>query len=165
MIKNCLHCGCEFDSSPWNKKNTVFCNASCYGLSKRKKIKKECPVCKTLHETKPSENAKYCSRKCSSIGLSNREEIKCPVCKELHIVKKGQNRKFCSLKCARIMRYTDFKEVELFNESIDKIIYNSNTNEIEWDTSTIEDIFNLSNIDIDEQLNAKSYVGSLKRRY
>lgn len=193
MIKNCTQCGCEFDGKPaviycskkcrdkyhndrlyntikkceicdsefksrTGSKESKYCSQKCRTESRLKKIEKTCAHCGISFKCDSFKNRMYCSIKCSSERLMNRISIKCVVCSNEYETYAASKSKHCSRKCFHVANTCEFKEQQ-------KIIDNLILSDSDWDSSTIEDIFNLSNIDIDEQLNAKSYVGSLKRRY
>jgi hypothetical protein len=73
FLKNCLQCGVEFTSWPWQdrqKRNgTLFCGMKCYRASLPQRIHKTCLTCGVPMEVHPSidrqSRGKYCSRICA----------------------------------------------------------------------------------------------------
>ncbi len=187
MIKNCTQCGCEFNA---HQQRVIFCSRKCYTKNQNKKIKKECIICKKEFMCKQSIAQKYCSIKCKSSDHTKITNRKCVICDSFFKPRSNKNM-FCSPKCRGKGRVTKIEKECLtcslkFRSNGENSKYCSNRchhysmriqnkmiqNHINcldsvmtWENYQIENIFELSTINIDEQLNAKSYVGSLKRRY
>ena len=104
---------CKICKQPVKKISNIFCSKKCFGISRRKRIKINCKICKKEFEIVPSnKDAKCCSRKCDA---KYRKELykgennpswkkpitkKCKWCKkEFKIHRYEQKRKFCSHKC------------------------------------------------------------------
>lgn len=155
MIKNCAQCGCEFNA---HQQRNKFCSNKCKAKSYLTVTNKCCPACgKSFKPVK--HDTVCCSRACSGSMQSTKIEKLCPICLSKFKRRLRQDTIYCSRKCYGISKTYSLKEILSYVHNIPCNLDSS------WSDEHIEDIFNLSNIDIDEQLNAKSYVGSLKRRY
>ena len=116
------------------------------GLSKVKKLTKNCDVCRKEFITLPSHNSKFCSRQCSYISKVNKITKNCKVCQREFTTKLSEDAKFCSQKCWGVSMTTEFKDIsrikQLTEATIDGIDF-STIPIFELDDSSINDIFNL----------------------
>lgn len=169
MIKNCTQCGLEFKSKSGNHK-AKYCSRKCASTSRIIRVGVKCATCNNpiLKASKIKNGVKYCSRECFLKKIEHKIIRTCLLCDSEFVTTPYRDKKLCSRLCAGLARSKELRETIKTMEiesSIKSNIETIFTQESSWSDIHIENIFELSSINIDEQLNAKTYVGSLKRRY
>ena len=97
----CDHCGAEFYRRPSRiaRNEKQYCSARCYGLARRKREIRYCPVCGAEFVVKPSAAKIHCSPECAAIALQKRVVEKCRWCGIEFEKKRKQPKPFCSKEC------------------------------------------------------------------
>ena len=109
MVKNCEHCGKEFNTPDRKARKGYgrFCGLACFGAHNRKKVDCTCLTCGKVFFDKPSQvlmgNAKYCSRVCWYSRPSVAKTVRCAYCDKQYQAKPSEllrgARKYCSTNC------------------------------------------------------------------
>lgn len=97
----CDHCGSEFrrKASHIAKNERQYCSRACYGLARRARETRTCPICGIAFVVKPSEEKRFCSPRCAAVALTARSLTSCKWCGKAFEHKVGESKKFCSRKC------------------------------------------------------------------
>jgi len=101
MIRECKVCKKEFKTTR-RVGHGKYCSRSCFYVSRKHKIDKNCKFCKKAFIASNSKR-KFCSRKCWGLSVRRRKHIKCQQCKKsfevllCNLNRKGKN--YCSRSC------------------------------------------------------------------
>lgn len=97
----CDYCGKEFYRKPSHiaKNERQYCSMACYGMARKRKETRTCPVCLSEFTVKPSEKKQFCSPECAAKSLTNRILVDCRWCGGTFECKARVPAKFCSREC------------------------------------------------------------------
>jgi len=97
----CDYCGIEFyrKSSRIIKNERQFCSGRCYGLARRARETRICPICHGEFIVTPSKTKIYCSPDCASHALRKRVVDQCRWCGADFERKEQESKTFCSMDC------------------------------------------------------------------
>ncbi len=101
----CLSCGEPFKVPPSHAKLGAgkYCSAKCkyahFGLARRTRITKVCPICETAFETTPSATSTCCSYACMGVLKQRKEDRECVTCGDVFRIKRTAHDICCSWEC------------------------------------------------------------------